>query len=263
MTAQIHPSAIVSGDAVLGDDVVIGPGAIIEGDVHLGNGTVVGEYSIIRRFTRMGERNQVGPHVVLGTEPQHKAYDGSETWLTIGDDNDFREFFSASRAYEPGAETIIGSNCLFMASTHVGHDCVLGDHITMTNNALLSGHIEVGDRCVFSGGAGGHQFIRIGKFCMLGPYTVLRKDVMPFCIAAEHPARIYRLNTVGLKRNGITGDRYKDIETAFRALRKGDREFADVPDTEEIRYLREWLAADSRFGLMPFATRSSRSGKGR
>jgi UDP-N-acetylglucosamine acyltransferase len=123
----------------------------------------------------------------------------------------------------------------------------------MTNNAVLAGHIEVGDNCVFSGFAGGHQFIRIGKLSMLGPHVVLRKDVLPFTIVAEHPARHYRLNSIGLKRNGVTGDRYKALEMAFRALRNGDQELTDVPDTEETRYLRGWLAGDSRFGILPFA----------
>jgi UDP-N-acetylglucosamine acyltransferase len=258
MIAKIHPTASVSDNAELGDDVDVGRGVIIEDDVHIGAGTVIEPYSIIKRYTRMGERNKVGPYVVLGGEPQHLAFDGSETWLTIGDGNDFREYFTASRAYLQGGDTRIGSNCLFMAATHVGHDCVLGDNITMTNNVLLAGHTEVGDRTVFSGGAGTHQFVRIGKGCMIGPYSVIRKDVMPFTLAAENPARIYRLNSIGLKRNGVTGDRYKAVEAAFRALRNGDKALTDIPDTEEIRYLRDWLAADSKFGLMSFTKPRSR-----
>ena len=208
---------------------------------------------MIRRFTRIGERNRLGPYAVLGGEPQHKAYDGSETWLTIGDDNEIKEFAIISRAFEPGGETRIGSNCLLMGLIHIAHDCVLGDHVTMTNQAVCAGHVEVGSGTVFSGSAGAHQFVRIGRLCMLGPNVVLRKDVLPFSIAAESPARHYRLNSVGLKRNGITGNRYRALEQAFRALRKGDRELTDVPDTEETRYLREWLAGDSRFGILPFA----------
>jgi UDP-N-acetylglucosamine acyltransferase len=248
-----HPTAIVSADAELHDSVELGPGVVIEGDVSIGAGSVIKAYSIVQRWTRLGERNQVGPHAVLGGAPQHKAYDGYETWLSIGNDNDIREFVTVSRAFERGAETRIGSNCLLMGLVHVAHDCHLGDNISMTNHSVLAGHIEVGDNCVFSGFAGGHQFIRIGKFCMLGPHVVLRKDVVPFTVVAEHPARHYRLNAIGLKRNGVTGDRYKALEQAFRALRRGDQELKDVPDTEETRYLKNWLAADSRFGILPFA----------
>jgi UDP-N-acetylglucosamine acyltransferase len=236
MTAQIHRTAVVSDDAKLGADVVVGPGAVIEGDVEIGAGSIIGAGSVVHRYTRMGERNQVGPHSVIGGAPQHTGYDGSETRVTIGDENVFREFTTVHRAYLPGAETKIGSNCLFMCNTHVGHDCVLGDHIVMTTSSILAGHVEVDSRCVFSANAGAHQFIRIGRFCMLGPFTQLKKDVPPFSLV----------------------DRYRALEQAFRALRKGDRELAGVPDTEDTRYLKEWLAEDNRFGLMPFTTRASR-----
>jgi len=259
MTAKIHPSAIVSDDADVGDDVEIGPGAIIERDVHIGAGTVVEPYTMIRRYTRIGKGNRLGPYAVLGGEPQHKAYDGSETWLTIGDNNDIKEFAIISRAFEPGGETRIGSDCLIMGLVHIAHDCVIGDRVTMTNQAVCAGHVEVGSGTVFSGSAGAHQFVRIGRLCMLGPNIVLRKDVLPFTMVADMPARHFRLNTVGLKRNGITGDRYRALEKAFRALRNGNRTLDGVPDTEEIRYLKDWLAADSHFGLLPFARPASRS----
>ena len=258
MSPQIDRTAVVSDNAVLGDSVVVGPGAVIEADVEIGAGSVIEAGSVVRRFTRMGERNRVGPHAVLGGLPQHTGYDGSDTWLEIGNDNTFREFVTVNRAYYPGEVTRIGSNCFLMCYTHVGHDCLLGDRITMTTNAILAGHVTVDSGCVFSANAGVHQFIRIGKLCMLGPSTQIKKDVVPFALVAEHPARVFRLNTVGLKRNGITGDRYKALELAFRALRKGDRELAEIPDTDETRYLKEWLTEDNRYGLMPFTSRASR-----
>ena len=250
----IHETAIVSQDAVVDPSVRIGPGAVIEGDVHIGGGTTIGPYAIIRRFTRIGENNLIDAHAVIGGEPQHTDYDGSETWVAIGDNNVMREFVTINRAYKPGAETRIGSNCFFMMGAHVGHDSIVGDNVTLTNNATLAGHVEVGRNVVMGGMSALHQFARIGPFCMVAGYTPLRKDALPFTIIGGTPVRHYRLNAVGLKRNGIDGDRYRALEAAYRALRNGDRSLEGVPDTEEVRYLREWLSVKTKFGHYGFVT---------
>lgn len=250
----IHETAVVSQDAVLHESVSVGPGAVIEGDVHIGAGTVIGPYAIIRRFSRIGKDNRIDAHVVIGGEPQHTAYDGSETRVTIGDGNVFREFVTVNRAYEPGAETRIGSNCFMMTHAHVGHDCIVGDHVTMTNNATLGGHVEVGRNAVFGGMSASHQFTRVGPYSMVAAYAPLRKDALPFMLIGGTPVRHYRLNRVGLSRGGIVGDRYQALQAAMRALRNGDKSLDGIPDTEEVSFLREWLAVKSKYGHYGFAT---------
>ena len=248
----VHPTAVVTEGATLGADVCIGPGAVIESDAHVGAGTTIGPYAIIRQFTRIGKNNRVDAHAVIGGEPQHADYDGSETWVTIGDNNVLREFVTVNRAYEPGAETRIGSNCFLMTAAHVGHDCVVGDNVIMTNNATLGGHVEVGDNAVMGGLAAAHQFTRIGRFCMVAGYTPLRKDALPYTVIGGNPIRHYRLNSIGLRRNGVTGERYRALEAAFRALRDGNRTLDGLRETEEVRYLREWLAVKSKYGCYGF-----------
>lgn len=251
----IHPTAIVADGASIDSSVRIGPGAVIEADVHVGAGTTIGPYAILRRFTRIGSNNRIDAHAVIGGDPQHTAYDGSETWVTIGDNNVLREYVTVHRAFEPGAETRIGSNCFLMVGVHVGHDCVVGNNVTLTNGVLLGGHVEVGNNVVMGGVSGAHQFTRIGKFCMVGAHAVLRKDALPFALIGGEPVRHYRLNSIGLKRNGITGERYRALEAAFRALRAGSRSLEDVPDTEEVRFLRDWLAVKSKYGRYGFVSR--------
>lgn len=258
MTDRIHPSAIVSADAELHPTVTVGPGAVIEAGVSIGADCSIGAHAVVHGFTRVGEHNVVGPHCVLGGLPQHTAFDGSETWVTIGDRNVFREFVTVNRAYEPGAETRIGSHCFLMTSAHVGHDCSVGDHVIMTNQATLGGHVEVGDRVVMGGMSAAHQFTRIGAFCMVAAFAPLRKDVLPYTTIGGTPVRHYRLNAVGLRRNGISGDRYRALEAAFRALKNGDDTLASVPDTPEVEQLREWLAVKSRYGRYGFAAPGSR-----
>lgn len=255
----IHETAIVSQDALVDSSVRIGPGAVIESDVSIGCGTTIGPYAIIHRFTRMGKNNQIGAHAVIGGEPQHSEYDGSETWVVIGDNNVIREFATINRAYEPGGETRIGSNCFFMISAHVGHDSVVGDNVILTNNATLGGHVDVGRNVVMGGMSASHQFTRIGRFCIVAGFTPLRKDALPFTMIGGTPVRHYRLNRIGLKRNGIDGDRYRALETAYRALRNGDRSLEGIPDTEEVAYLREWLSVKTKYGHYGFVTGREKS----
>ncbi len=254
----LHETAVVSKDADLDASVRVGPGAVIERDVHIGAGTTIGPYAIIRRYTRIGENNVIDAHAVLGGLPQHSAYDGAETWLRIGDNNVMREHVTVNRAFEPGGETRIGSNCFFMICAHVGHDCIVGDNVVLTNNVTLGGHVEVGDNVVMGGMSGAHQFTRIGAFCMVAAHVPLKKDALPFSVIGGTPVRHYRLNAVGLRRNGVTGERYRALEAAFRSLRSGDKSLSGIPETEETAYLREWLAVKSKYGRYGFVSGKSR-----
>lgn len=247
-SSLIHPTACIADGARLAGDVHIGPFAVIEDDVHIGAGTVVGPHCVLRRWTRLGERNTLAAHVVLGEPPQHRRYEGDETWLEIGDDNVIREGVTINRAFEAGAATRIGSRCFLMGYAHIAHDCVVGDEVTMTNYAGIAGHVHVEDCVTIGGGALVHQFVRIGRLAMLGGQAAVRKDLLPYTLASGDPCRHFRLNAVGLRRRGITGERYRALEAAMRMLRsKGNLPDApDAGDTDEVRVLRSFIAGSSR-----------------
>jgi UDP-N-acetylglucosamine acyltransferase len=250
--SRIHPTAIVAG-AKLGADVQIGPYAVLEDDVEIGPGTAIGPHAVIHRYTRIGARNRIHAHAVLGDVPQHGAYNPADvTWLEIGDENVFREMVTVHRALHPGAVTRIGSNCVLMAASHVGHDCEIGNHVVLTNAVLIGGHVTVGDRAVFGGASGAHQLTRVGPLAMVAGFTAVRKDALPFCLIGGEPARHHRLNGIGLRRNGINGDKYKALEQAFRRLRAGER-LNDLPQTDEVRFLLDWLQQPSKRGLSGFS----------
>ncbi len=249
---KIHPTAIVSSGAKLGADVQVGPYAVIEDDVEIGAGSVIGPHVVIHSHTRIGERNRIHAHAILGDTPQHLAFKPEDsTFLEIGDDNIIREAVTLHRAYHTGETTRIGSNCFLMAGSHVGHDSIVGNHVIITNGTSVGGHVTVGDRTVLGGNIGVHQFVRIGPYVMVGAQTMIRKDVLPYSMLAGEPARHYRLNSIGLRRNGIGGDKYKALEQAFRRLRAGEG-LDGVAETVETRFLRDWLQQPSKRGLSGF-----------
>ena len=251
--SSIHPTAVVSKKAEIDSSVKIGPFAVVEGNVHIAAGTTIGPHSVIKEFCRIGENNAIDAHVIIGGFPQHTTFDGSETWVVIGDNNVIREATVIHRAFEPGAATKIGSDCFLMSQLHIGHDCVIGDKVTLSSTVVLGGHVEVGDSVIMGGGAGAHQFLRIGAYAMVAGYAQLRKDVLPYTMVGGDPVRHYRLNSIGLRRGGFDKERYRAVEAAFRALRDGNKEMDGVPDTDDVNHLREWLAAKSKYGVYGFA----------
>ena len=251
--SSVHPTAVVSKKAEIDSSVKIGPFAVVEGNVHIAAGTTIGPHSVIKEFCRIGENNAIDAHVIIGGLPQHTKFDGSETWVVIGDNNVIREATVIHRAFEPGAATKIGSDCFLMSQLHIGHDCVIGDKVTLSSTVVLGGHVEVGDSVVMGGGAGAHQFLRIGAYAMVAGYAQLRKDVLPYTMIGGDPVRHYRLNSIGLRHGGFNKERYRAVEAAFRALRDGNKDMDGVPDTDDVNHLREWLAAKSKYGVYGFA----------
>ena len=256
---DVHETAVVDPGAGLGEGVRIGPYAVIAGDVEIGAGTTVGPHAVIHPHVRLGRDNSVHAHAVLGDLPQDVDFTGAETRLEIGDRNLIRENVTVHRASQPDRLTRIGSDCFLMAGSHVAHDCQLGDRVVLTNNVLLAGVVEVGEGANLGGAAVIHQFCRIGALAMVGGFGGVGQDVLPYAVVHGIPACHFRLNTLGLRRAGIKGERYGALETAFRALRAGDKELLDAPDTPEVRHLREWLAAPSKRGIASWT--SPRSGR--
>lgn len=247
--AAIHDTAIIDPGARLGEDVRVGPYAVIGEDVEIGAGTTIGPHAVIHPHVRLGEGNSVHAHAVLGDLPQDVSFGDAETRLEIGDRNRIRENVTVHRASQPDRLTRIGSDCFLMAGSHVAHDCQVGDRVVLTNNVLLAGVVSVGDGANLGGAAVIHQFCRIGALAIVGGFGGVGQDVLPYSMVHGIPACHFRLNTIGLRRAGIKGQRYGALEAAFRALRAGDKQLADVPDTAEVRYLREWLAAPSKRGI--------------
>ena len=251
--ADIHPTAIVSPNAVIADGSVIGPYAIVYDHVEIGRNTQVGPHAVIHGYVRMGCDNRVHAHAVIGGLPQDISFDpATETWVEIGDNNTFREAVTIHRATSTAASTRLGSNCYLMVNAHIAHDCSIGDGVILTINAAIGGHVEIGDNAVIGGGVVSHQFCRIGRNTMVAGFIAIRKDVLPFTMIAGAPPRHYRLNTVGLRRAGIKGSRYRVLEQAYRAARSGDRTLSELENTEEIQHLRDWLAQPSKRGLSGF-----------
>ena len=249
---SIHPTAIVARSARLGRGVVVEPYAVIEEDVEIGDDSHIGPHAVLHRGTRLGARNRIHAHAVIGGTPQDLSFEGADTLLVIGDDNVLREGVTVHRATSVEAPTRIGSHCFLMAYAHVAHDCRLGDRVILTNNVCLGGHVEIGDHCVLGGNAGVHQFVRIGTQAMVSAHALVRKDVLPYTLVGGEPLKHYRLNTVGLRRRGITRERYDALETAFRLLRSG-RGLIEAPLTPEVELLGAWLARPSKRGVLGFA----------
>ncbi len=252
MNNNIHATAAVSADAHLAPRVQVGPYAVIEGNVHIGEGTVIGPHAVIREFSRIGADNRIDAHAVIGGAPQYLGHDGSETWVEIGDGNVLREFVTVNRSIDASQPTRVGNRCFLMASSHVAHDCQIGDHVILTNTVLLAGHIEIGHHAVIGGLTGCHQFLRVGAYSMVAGMTPLRKDVLPFMLAGGDPVRHVRLNSIGLRRNGIAGERYQTLQKAFRQMRKGDMSLDALPETEELGLLKAAIANRSKFGVYGF-----------
>lgn len=252
MSQTIHPTAFIAEDATLADDVTVGPFAVIEGDVTIGAGSCIGAHAVVQRYVRMGEGNILHPHAVLGGLPQDVGFDAATiSWLDIGDRNNFREGFTAHRATREQGSTVIGSECYFMNNSHVAHDCSVGNKTIFANNVAIGGHVEIGNNVFMGGAVVVHQFCRVGSYAIVQGTTGLNKDVIPFMLIGGRPAKHYRLNTVGLKRAGITGERYKVLSSAFRLLKK-KAGLDGLESTDELEMLKNWLAVESKRGTHGF-----------
>ena len=218
---MIHESAIVDPAARLADDVAVGPFSVIGPDVEIGGGTVVASHTVIMGPTRIGRDNRIFQFSSIGEVPQDKKYKGEPSWLEIGDRNVIREYVTLNRGTDDGiGKTVIGSDNLFMAYSHVAHDCVVGNHTVFANAASLSGHVEVGDYATLGGFTSVHQFTQIGSraFCGLG--SVVTQDVPPFTTAAGNRAKLVGINKEGLRRRGFSPELIRALHTSFRELLK-------------------------------------------
>ena len=218
---MIHETAIVDAKARIADNVRIGPYSIIGADVEIGAGTAIGPHVVVMGPCKIGCDNRIYQFASVGEAPQDKKYQGEPTWLLVGDRNVIREYVTLNRGTDDGnGKTVIGSDNLFMAYSHVAHDCVVGDHTVFANAASLSGHVEVGNHAVLGGFTSVHQFTQIGSrsFCGLG--SVVTQDIPPYSTAAGNRARVIGINKEGLKRKGFSADLIRALHKSFRELLK-------------------------------------------
>jgi len=220
MMTQIDSSAIVSSEAAVGRDVVIGPYSVIGPNVTIGAGTIIGPLTRIEGPVTIGERNHFFGQASIGTQPQDLKFKGERTELTIGNDNVFREFITLNRGtIGGGAITTIGSNNFFMAYSHVAHDCHVGDGTIFANNATLAGHVEVGDFATIGAFSAVHQFCRVGDHAFIGGGSICTQDVLPFVkTVGNRPARTYGINHIGLERKGFSKEAIEALQRAYRIL---------------------------------------------
>jgi UDP-N-acetylglucosamine acyltransferase len=259
--ALIDPTAVIHPGAVLGADVRVGPFAVIERDVHIGARTEIGPHAVICRYTRIGEAVRIHPHAVIGNVPQDISFKGGETWAEIGDRTVIREGVTVNRSTSPGRPTTVGAGVLLMAYVHVAHDCTVCDRVILANNTALGGHVRVGEAAVVGGDVVVHQFCRVGQLAMVAGQIAVRQDVIPFTLVAGCPVRHYRLNTVGLRRAGVTGPRYRALEHLFRALRAGEKAAAvQTEETPEVAIVKSFLSEPTRRGIYRFAHAKSHGG---
>ena len=251
----IHPRAVIAPEAKLGSDVSVGAFSVIGPGVAVGRGTTIGSHVIIDGIAEIGERCQISSHVVLGAPPQILEDRNEMTRLVIGHQTVVREFASVHRGSLRGrGTTMLGQRNYIMAYAHVGHDCVLGDDVVVSSQAGLAGHVEVEERAVIGGKAGIHQFVRIGKYAMVGACSAVSQDIPPFMMAHGNRARCYGLNTVGLRRYGVSREAIVKLKQAYRAIflsklntsQALERLATEVDSCPEVEHLIHFIKISSR-----------------
>jgi len=216
---QIHPTAIVSPDAQLGQDVEIGAFCTVGPEVQLGDGVRLVSHVVVEGATQIGAGSTVHPFAVLGGAPQHLAHRGEDTRLVIGERNIIREHVTMhTGTVGGGGVTKVGSDSLYMVGSHVAHDCIVGDRVTFANNATLGGHVVIGDFVFMGGLSAVHQFTRIGRYSFVGGGGVVTKDIIPYGSVWGNHAHLEGLNLVGLKRRGFTREAINALRAAYRLL---------------------------------------------
>jgi UDP-N-acetylglucosamine acyltransferase len=252
---MIHSTAIISKSAKIDSSVTIGPYSIIGENVVISENTILESHVVIKKNTSIGRNNKIYQFASIGEDPQDLKFDNEETSLVIGDNNVFREFCTINRGTVTGInETMIGSNNLFMTSSHVAHDCVIKDNCILSNAASLAGHVRIGNNVSLGGFTLVHQFCEIGDYAFSGLGTVISRDVTPYTLVAGNHAQAYKINTAGLKRKGFSLDTIKGLEKVFKLFIKSkasrnevNAEFKNLNlNYDEVKYFVSFINSSER-----------------
>jgi UDP-N-acetylglucosamine acyltransferase len=251
----IDPRAVVSPQARLAADVAVGPFSVIGPDVEIGAGTIVAPHVVINGPTRIGAANRIFQFASIGDAPQDKKYQGEPTRLEIGDRNVFRESCTVNRGttHDKGV-TRIGNDNLFMAYSHVAHDCLIGNEVVFANCAALAGHVEIGDFVTLGGLTAVHQFVKIGAYAFSGGGTIVTRDVPPYVMVAGNPAEPHGVNAIGIKRRGFSEEQVRNVREAYRILYRSELKLTEAVDKlralgetqPEVRALAEFIETSTR-----------------
>ena len=239
----IHETAIIDPRAEIDEGVTIGPYSVIGPDVIIGRNTRIASHVLIERDTEVGEGCSIHKGAVLGTDPQDLKYAGEQTRLIVGDRTVIREYATLNRGTAALGFTEVGSDCLFMAYSHVAHDCRIEDHVILSNSVNMGGHVSIGEWAIVGGLTPIHQFVRIGQHAFVGGASRVAKDVPPFVKAAGSPIQLYGLNSVGLQRRGYSDEVRRELKRAYRlffassfntsqALARARSELQPLPEIE-------------------------------
>ncbi len=252
---MIHRTALINPKAELGPGVEVGPYSIIGPNVKIGKGTKVGPHVVIDGWTQIGEECTIFQFASIGALPQDLKYRGEESWVVMGNNNTIREFVTINRGTSSsGGKTRIGNRNLFMAYSHVAHDCNIGNHVILANAATLAGHIEIEDHAIVGGLVGIHQFVRLGGHCIIGGGSGVNKDVPPYMMANGQRARLYGLNLVGLKRHKFSDDTLRNLKRAYRILFRSGHTLekaielvkSEIKDSPEVDHLTQFIKSSER-----------------
>lgn len=251
---QIHSSAIVSPKAKLADNVSVGPFSVISDNVSVGAGTKIGAHCVIEGNTTIGKNCEIFTGAVVGSRPQDLKFKGEKVFLEIGNNNIIREYCTLNPGTAEGSKTSVGDDNLLMAYSHVAHDCRVGNGCVLANNSTLAGHVSIQDKAVIGGLVAIHQFVRIGMLAIIGGCSKVVQDIPPFSTCDGHPARVYGLNLVGLRRKGISHDSIKNIDQAFKLIFHSglsakhalERVEQTIEKTDEINYLINFIKSSER-----------------
>ncbi len=218
MSVNIHPNAVVHPKAKLGNDVQVAPGAIIGEFVEVGDRTQVGPHAVLDGWTTIGTDCKIFTGAILGSECQDLKFRGERSYLKIGNKNTIREYVTMNRATSEDHATTVGDGNLFMAYSHVAHDCIVGNSNIIANSVAMAGHVVIMDHANIGGLNAIHQYVRIGSYAMIGGHSRVPKDVPPYIICAGSPLRIVGINKIGLERKGFQPEQIKIIEHAYRVM---------------------------------------------
>ncbi len=230
----IDPTAIIDSNAELADDVSVGAFSVIGADVKVDAGTVIGPHAVIKGPTSIGKKNRIYQFTSIGEDPQDKKYASEVTRLEIGDRNTIREFASMHRGtQQDNCVTKIGNDNLFMAYTHVAHDCIIGDHVIMANGASLAGHVHLDDHAILGGFTLVHQFTQIGQYSFAAMGSAITQDIPPFIMVGGKPTRPHGINSVGMERNDISAEDIRLIRNAYKIIYKMNLRLEDAIEKME------------------------------
>ena len=220
---MIDKTAIIDSNAKISQNVTIGPYSVIGPNVEIGDGTVIQSHVNITGNTKIGANNKIYPFASIGNDPQDLKFKGEKTLLEIGDNNKIREYVTINPGTEGGGgKTKVGNNCLFMVSSHIAHDCIVGDNVILANNVPLGGHAHVDNNAIIGGNSAVQQFTRVGKFAMIGGMCGVVRDVIPYGIAHGNRSILQGLNLIGLRRKNIPNKEILSLSEAYKIIFKNE-----------------------------------------